>query len=265
MALKWINGRGMVWVPDPPPAPKPATFPVWKGSAVHFASDPWKAYVAGQQKPAPSAPGAPAPSAPAAPSAGGGELADDAQAAAARAQALFERSQRISALQQQGSDDATDLAEAVRRMREQQPKDEQSAKESRNRQGLFFSGILGKQLGDIATQYTRRQADEQTAFDRRQAARAAALSALEQGAPIDDFAITAALADRATARDQQLAGSGSLVANPEPVAVAPVAPVVKLPKASPAKAFQTIVKRGKVFRLYPGRKPIYIRPATGGR
>jgi hypothetical protein len=200
----------------------------------------------------PAAP--PAPAAPAVAASGGptappdaGELGDDAQAAAARAQALFDRNQRIGQLQQQGVYDSQDLAEALRRMHEQQPKDEQQTREGANRQGLFYSGQLGQRLGDLTTQYARREGDQQQNYQRREAARVAAIDALNQGASVEDAGITAALLDRLTAGDVEAAGSSSLVANP----TAPAPPVPSVLKVAVPKPLRKP-------KLTPGPRPSLV-------
>lgn len=152
-------------------------------------------------------------------SAGGGAaarpfapLVDDAQAAAARAQALFDRTQQISQLNQQSAYDRGDLEEAMRRMGMQRPLVEQQTRENANRSGLLFSGILGKRLGDVATDYARREGDARSGFDRRESDRSTRRRAAEQQAVLLNEAITQALVDRQTQRDAETAAAGALVA-----------------------------------------------------
>lgn len=52
--------------------------------------------------------------------------------------------------------------------------------QSANKSGLFYSGILGKRLGDVDTDYGRRENDVNTAFARDEEGRAAQLAALTQ-------------------------------------------------------------------------------------
>lgn len=167
---------------------------------------------------APAAPKAPAPRKPPAPPTP--HLVDDSTAAAARAQLRFKVSQGLAGSTQESAYDKIDFQEALRRMTEQRPKDEQSTREQANRQGLFYSGQLGKRLDDLATDYARRQGDQQQSYDRREAARVAARRAIESGASIDDAAITAELADRQVAADSSAADAGALAPNPQDPAAA---------------------------------------------
>lgn len=182
---------------------------------------------------APAAPGAGAPSAtPGAPAAGGSTLADDAQSAAERAALKFRTDNDRATIEQQGAYDRTDFQEALRRMATQRPKDERATREGANRQGLFYSGQLGKRLGELAVDYQRREGDARSEFDRREAAREAARRALESGMSIDDAAISAQLAERQVGRDAEAADAGGLV-GPD-----------ALPVAGPASKKKRHVVRG---------------------
>lgn len=228
-----INARQMGFTVPPatPHAPAAAPAQINTGLAAHHTA------------PAPS----PAP------------LLDDAQAAAARAQALFDRTQSLAGLQQQGIYDANDLAEARRRLLEQQPKDEQAAKEAANRQGLFYSGVLGKQLGDIETSYARQIADQQAAYARREAARLAAIDALKQGAPLSDAAITADEIGRQETRDAATAAAGGL-APPASTTTATPAPTSPSPAAAPLvlSGYDSRGHKGE-WHIYPGGRKVFVR------
>lgn len=74
---------------------------------------------------------------------------------------------------QAGSDkDARDLASSNQALDLQRPKDDLSAKQNANKSGLFYSGFLGKNLGEIETSYAKRRADLQTSFQDNANARA---------------------------------------------------------------------------------------------
>jgi hypothetical protein len=162
-----------------------------------------------QVTPPPASVAAPPP-APAAPSPFGG----DSSYFASLAQDTFDRQNKLNDLTTQEGYDKTDLAEALRRRAEQHPKDVQSTNESYNRSGLLFSGKRGEAQSDLETQYTRQNTDDQTAFDRRQAARAAARAAIEQGQPIAQAALYAQSVDRQVGTAQAAADTGALAPPP---------------------------------------------------
>lgn len=145
-------------------------------------------------------------------------LADDAQAAAARAQAIFEATQQRSAIDATGALDATDLAEAVRRLRAQRPDDENAAKNAASAQGLFSSGYLVKNLGDIGSRYVRAEGDADEAFRRREAERTTQGASLDAQAQLTQAVIDAELAERQAQRDAQAAQAGTLASGPRQVA-----------------------------------------------
>lgn len=162
-----------------------------------------------QVTPPPASVAAPAP---AAPSPFGGDSSYFAQLG----QDTFDRQQKLGELTTAEGYDKTDLAEALRRRAEQHPKDVQSTNESYNRSGLLFSGKRSEAQSDLETQYTRQNTDAQTAFDRRQAARAAARAAIEQGQPIAQAALYAQSVDRQVGTAQAAADSGALAPPPPP-------------------------------------------------
>lgn len=127
---------------------------------------------------------APAPAAPAAPvssSAGsigglsGGAAAPDPRDATyfndiAKLEQFY--ASRKADLQAAGEQDARDLAKSNQALSEQRPKDDLSAKQNANKAGLFYSGFLGKNLGEIEKSYATRRADLQTRFQDNANARA---------------------------------------------------------------------------------------------
>jgi hypothetical protein len=81
---------------------------------------------------------------------------------------------------QAGTDqDVRDLATSNQALNEQRPKDDLSAKQNANKAGLFYSGFLGKNLGEIETSYAKRRADLQTKFQDNANARARQSADLE--------------------------------------------------------------------------------------
>jgi hypothetical protein len=166
--------------------------------------------------------------------------APDAQYYADAAQRLFQKNQQLASFDTAHTRDTTQLNEALRQMRAQQPLDEGKASVGASKAGLFYSTALGNQLGSIAKTYAQRQSTAQTQYAQAEQARAAARAALEQGYTLDDAAARAAAIDRQIGRDTSAADTGALVAEtpvaPTTVAAvrAPVAaPKIKLPTAAP--------------------------------
>lgn len=96
---------------------------------------------------------------------------------------------------------STNLQEALRRLAERHPIDMHNATDQANAQGLIASGHLGRQLGDLETQYRQGVNDQNTANDQAHAARSAAREALLSGVPLYEAAQLAAAADRQSQRD----------------------------------------------------------------
>lgn len=212
------------------------------------------------------------------------EAAPDAAAAPASpidATYLAEEAQRQAKLAadhaqlvQEGAYDKQDLTEAIRRMAIAQGHDTEATRVTANKQGLFFSGQLGKRIGDVNTAYTQRQGDAQQGFDRREAARQAASAALDQGYTLDQASGLAASADRKVAADQQAALGGYLV--PDAPASSPQTPGPALPKVGVAKpkpkpklattgfnkkrqqSFKVVRRGGQIFHQYAGGRPVRV-------
>lgn len=198
--------------PAAPKVPSPAEPPKAGGAIVPYKNDQGVL----QSRPGAGAkPGAPSKK-PA-----DAKTALDAQGLQEQAQLHFQTGQQLADLAQQGAYDQTDVAEALRRMQTQQTDTEQQTRESANRAGLFYSGQLGKQMGDVQTQFGRQRFDQQTAYDRRQAARVASRQAILQGATLEEAAIAAEAADRQIQRDTEAADAGSLVREPGPAPAKP--------------------------------------------
>jgi hypothetical protein len=197
-------------------------------------------------------------------------FAGDSQYFADLARRNFEVSRQQAELRQQSAYDRTDLQEALRRMALKQTDDRQSTKEGANKQGLFFSGHLGKSLGDLDTAYARQQGDAQQGFDRREAARQAASAALDQGYSLDQAAGLAASADRKVQSDNEAALAGYLAPEPTP-AQKPVAATGSKQAVGAQRAVTTtgfnrkrnqrygVVNRGgAIFHTYAGGRPVRV-------
>jgi hypothetical protein len=140
----------------------------------------------------------------------------DAQYFTDVAQQRFRAQQQLNQLGTQSAYARTDFQEGLRRQAQQQGQDIQATRENAAREGLFYSGQLGKREGDVNTQYARRTGDLRLNFDRGEAARQAARRALAAGASIDEAAAEAAAVDRQLQRDAQAAADGILARNPGP-------------------------------------------------
>lgn len=155
-----------------------------------------------QQQPQAGQPGVPA------------QLVPDAQFLAAQAQQQFARQQQMSQLQQASTQDQQDTSEAIRRLLQGVPDSRSNIKTGASREGLLYSGTLGKRLDDFQSGVTRQQGDYTTQLQHREDARIAARKALEQGATIDDAALYAELATRSVGNDQTDASLGALAPPP---------------------------------------------------
>lgn len=78
----------------------------------------------------------------------------------------------------QGANEDADYQTQLARLADQRAQSLQGAKVSANKGGLFYSGLLGKNLGDIEGQYQQMQSDQTTAHGRAVEARKAALEQL---------------------------------------------------------------------------------------
>jgi hypothetical protein len=164
--------------------------------------------MAGNDTPAASPPGQPQAPNPA------NQFAPDAQYLAEAAQRQFDRIQAMNALTSQAGSDQNDTTEAIRRLLSGAPEQRQTIKQNANKQGLFYSGQLGKQLNSYEADLTQRQGDIQLDFDARERARAAARAALEQGAPLEEAAGLAEAAARQVQRDTDAAAANALAPPP---------------------------------------------------
>lgn len=187
------------------------------------------------QAPRPATPGV-VPQSPA-PGAGQGaagaprQFVPDAQYLAQAGQAQFERQTRLNELSAEGEAQRTATQEAIRRMMEDAPDQRREVSQAANKQGLFYSGQLGKRLGDLETQLSRQRADVQSQFDAGQRAREAARTAILAGVPLEEAALRAEAAERRIAHDSEAAASNSLAPTPVPKKPKPKGKLPKVPKA----------------------------------
>lgn len=186
--------------------------------------------------PAPAGPPPPAPAMPtAAVPQGGPESFMDAEYLAWRAQKQFEDNQQRATWDAEDKGDESSRGEAIRRLMQRRPEDLQRADVTHNKAGLFYSGMLGKERGQIEGDYVRQQADTNSDYDARRNARDAARQALEQGYTIEEAAQLAAAADRKTGRDLEAADARALVSE-DPAAVdagpTPAAGTATLPRTA---------------------------------
>lgn len=165
----------------------------------------------------------------------------------------FQRRQRKQELDTEGSYDRTDLGESIRRLAEQRGETLQGTKETAAGQGLFYSGQLGKRLGQVETDFTRRQGDMQRDFDRREAGREAARAAIDSGAPLEEAAAAAAATDRQIQRDTEAADAGTLARNPAPKPAAAKKPAPRRPAPARPKPRPQRRPRGNRQTYRPGR------------
>lgn len=161
-----------------------------------------------------------------------------------------------------GEELARNLTKNNSLLAEQQPKDQLSAKQNANKAGLFYSGALGKNLGDIAQSYARRRSDLQTDFESNRGKIDRSLTDLNanygpSGLMRNDV-LQAGIA-RATANDQ--ANAMALAASQS---AAPAAGPAAAPAAAPASLPYTTQpgtsKAGVpgTWHIYPGGRKVFV-------
>jgi hypothetical protein len=147
---------------------------------------------------------------------------------------------RKADLQAGADQDVRDLATSNQALNEQRPKDDLSAKQNANKAGLFYSGFLGKNLGEIETSYAKRRADLQTKFQQNADARARQVKDLDDNYGINGLNrndILLAANARQTDRD---------LANP------PADPVpLNTPASAGAGSFALLAAKQKKFARRP--------------
>lgn len=229
--------------------------------------------LAGRFPAPPATPGAPATesaaSAAAAQASAGDDGIVDAQWAADQAAALKARQDKSAQLTADDTGDEVNYREALRRFREQQPRQLRSNLVSANQRGLAESTVRSEADADTVIQNQRQETDMSGARAERAAAREAARRALEQGGTVEDAARLAEAADRKINYYTDRAEEGSLAVNPgSPASGQLPAPINRVPatkKSAPSKSFKTVVKGGRVLHYYgTGKKTrkVDVRAAT---
>lgn len=156
-----------------------------------------------------------------------------------------------SSLTASGEELARNLTKNNAALAEQQPKDELSSKQNANKAGLFYSGALGKNLGDIAQSYARRRSDLQTEYEGNRGDIARRLTDLESNYGPSGLMRNDALlggVGRASASDQD--NALALAAQPGPAAAASV-PFTTQPGTSKAGVPGT-------WHIYPGGRRVFV-------
>lgn len=187
-----------------------------------FVGNPGQTYtpqvpaMQGTQAFRPLTPGAPGAAAAAAPQAGAparttAQFIPDAQYLAEAAQSQFNRQTNLDQLTAQDEAERNQTQEAIRRLMDTAGQQRQTTTQTAAKQGLFYSGQLGKRLGDLEAQVARQRGDVQSAYDTNARAREAARQAILSGAPLDEAAARAAAIERQVGRDTEAANARQLV------------------------------------------------------
>jgi hypothetical protein len=74
------------------------------------------------------------------------------------------RDQLMAENQATGERNATTRTAALQSLSAQQPRDTQTLQESRNKQGLYYSGRLGQDMSDLAASYATKRSGVETSF-----------------------------------------------------------------------------------------------------
>jgi hypothetical protein len=134
-----------------------------------------------------NAPAAAAPAAPAAPrdyaaeAAANPDVWKDSTYNTALANLLNQKVQGESQIETAGRRAVQDRDQNLGLLAEGRGKAKTQTTQSANNRGLFYSGILGKQLGDVDTDYGRREGDVNQSFTRGEEERATSRSSLLSG------------------------------------------------------------------------------------
>jgi hypothetical protein len=152
------------------------------------------------------------------------------------------RDQLMAENQATGERNATTRTAALQSLSAQQPRDTQTLQESRNKQGLYYSGRLGQDMSDLAASYATKRSGVETSFADAERQRLSQQNALQA-----DFANTEREArygsvSRAVTADTQAADAGILA--PTTVTQDPtVAAATNIAAAPKAPARRKIVPR----------------------
>jgi hypothetical protein len=177
--------------------------------------------VGGAPAPAPGAAGAAA-------GAGGAPLTPDAQYLAEAAQRAFDRQTQLNSYNEQSQQDRANTGTAIQRILDRIGADRSQIDSSANKQGLLYSSTRTQNESDYEKAVQQQQDDANRAFQQREDARAAARTALQQGAPLEEAAALAAAANRQITGDTGAADANALVANSAPAASPQVAALGRL-------------------------------------
>lgn len=134
---------------------------------------------------------------------------------------------------------------------EQQPKDELASKQNANKSGLFYSGALGKNLGDIAQSYARRRSDLQTDYESNKGKIERSLTDLTA-----NYGPTGLLRN-----DALLGGVGRATANDQNNALALAATQSATPAAALPYTTQAGTSKAGVagtWHIYPGGRKVFV-------
>ena len=204
--------------------------------------------LAGQAHP-PTPALAPSPAQPApAPSASPDPL--DAQYYNDVAQNQFRANQQIAQLNAMSANERAALGENLRLLGEQQPILRQNSTNRANANGLLYSGALGRQIGDLQTQYVRQQARLNDTFGQHEASRQAQIQGINGQLGFDD------LAERLTAIERASQAAQSAPLDPGP----PTVPAPrKLAPGRPRRPARPVAPWN------PGRQGLGGRIFAGGR
>jgi hypothetical protein len=233
-----------------PQFPAPA-----KGAAGQFT------YAPGAAAPGGGAPAsAAAPAAPAAPPVAPSPL--DSQYGSDVAGILFGNKNQRDDLSRQRSQGTEDFNTMLARMADARAKDLQAQNYQANREGLFYSGQLGKRRDETSKGYDQQQQDAQTSYDRQQTALQQALDRLgtvsaDASSPLGYTGTGQAGLDIANAYSGAIGRRSVLDQGYTPPA--PAAPAAAAPAAAPAGAIK-IAKSA----AHGGARWVYRQNTAGG-
>lgn len=154
-----------------------------------------------------------------------------------------------------GQELARNLTKNNALLAEQQPKDELGAKQNANNAGLFYSGALGKNLGDIAQSYARRRSDLQSSYESNAGTIKRRLADLDANYGPNGLLRNDALLGgigRASASDQVNAMGLAAQTSPVSASAAPASlPYTTQPGTSKAGVAGT-------WHIYPGGRKVFV-------
>lgn len=219
--------------------------------------------------PAPAPAAAEAPAAPAPPAAP--DWRNDPTYTRSVADLMRRNQEARAGIEQEGQYDQQDYDRMAAQMKRALVEDLEGADYGANQQGLLYSGTLGKRRGLLERDSSERQADARTAFDRRVAARKAALEQMgtliaDPNSPSGFVGTGDAGSDLADLVDAAI-GRRILANDDIPAPVAEEAPEAAPPSegAAAPKRLRSYVKNGWFYREASdgSGRMLRIRPASG--